>query len=297
MEYDFNGISINLKDQVCTLEGCIPGKIYPQANLYVRVENRCNANCKFCEYHGEYREFNLEYFKIISDLNKRGIVGKIQITGGEPTINNKLNDIVKIIREYFPDRFVGINTNGYNLGILEKLKDDVDNFAISRHHFDDNINQCIFGTNSIPSNLDIKDFIDKVGSDKVHITCNLMKDYINDEQAISEFLEKLTSVTGCNDFGLVTLMPINVYSKDQKVEFNKTGIDESNDYLRYRQYTKGDCCRCANYMYYCNSCNAISKLYGRFVMKNKDTTGILVYDLDTLKSGFNGPVIHVGDNK
>lgn len=295
MEYNFNGTVIYLKDKLCNNFEDAYSEMSPQANLYVRVGNACNANCKFCEYHGKNDEFDFNKFDLVlQELKSRGILGKIQLTGGEPSMyRDRLIKILSLVRKYFPDRFIGINSNGYDLLTLIEVKDFVDNFAISRHHYDDAINRVIFNTNNIPNSNQLKVFIDVVGSDKVHFSCNLMKSYISNTDEIKKYLEFCSSI-GCRDVGFVTLMPINEFADNEQVVFEDTGLNEDLEVLRYKQYEKSDgCCRCANYLYLCKSTNKFIDIYSRYAVKHNKTEGIISFSEDTLRFGFNSEIIKI----
>ena len=301
MKYNYNGTEIELRDTLCKLWNEEPGTMVPQANLYVRVTNTCNAHCKFCEYHGKQTEFNIEKFeKALEDLRDRGIVGKIQITGGEPSTVANLYDIVNLIRAYFPDRFIGINSNGYDLLRLIEVKDLVDNFAISRHHYDENVNSQIFDCNTVPLDNKLRVFIDIVGKDKIHFSCNLIKNYIDNINEVKKYLDWVSSIGG-NDVGFVTLMDINDFCKENQILFDNIGLENSYGIYKYREYTKCDnCCKCANYMYHCRETNQIVDIYGRFVINSSGSTGLISFDGQNLRAGFNGEIIskhYLKDNK
>lgn len=293
MQYDFNGVTIELKDRVCRLWNYIPGEINPQINLYIRATNICNANCKFCEYHGDKTEFNWETFEVVlNDLKERNILCKIQITGGEPSIiEDKLQRMCETIRQYFPDNFIGINSNGHNILSLVSINSLINNYSISRHHYDDEVNYKIFGTKSIPNSDELREFIKTVGDDKVHLSCNLMKNGISNSEEMKKYLEFCSSI-GCKDVGFVTLMDANEFCKNEQVIFDSTGVDESEDFLKYKQYTK-DCnkCRCANYLYHCKNTNSLIDVYGRFVTDKDNTPGILSFDGQHLRYGFSGSIL------
>lgn len=294
MQYDFNGVNINLKDKYCRLwdYNVVPAK--PQANLYIRVTNTCNANCKFCIYHGDYKTIDIDKFeKALKELRDRDIINKIQITGGEPSIATELHQLICIVREYFSDNFIGINSNGTDLARLKSVNSMVDNFAISRHHYKDDINRKIFNTNQVPDSEQLKDFIQTVGKDKIHFSCTLMKDYIGNIEEIKKYLDYVSSI-GCEDVGFVSLMDTNEYALEQRVTFYESGIEECKDFLKYKQYVKhGDCCRCANYLYFSTVTGKMIDIYGRFATDKDEATGMLSFDKDTLREGFNGKVIPI----
>lgn len=329
MEYNYNGTIINLKDKTCRLWDNPSEDIYPQANLYIRIGNKCNANCRFCEYHGKQSKFDYDKFDaVLRDLSKRKIIGKIQITGGEPTLDSKrLKRVVYQIRQYFPNIFIGINSNGSNLSLLKYLLTSPDNSyrinnaAISRHHYDDKLNREIFNVSvmsDIPSEIELKLFIlqvkaelDKLNkdshdeesldnnfdiSDAVHFSCNLISGYICDIESVKKYI-KWASNIGVEDFGFVTLMPINNFASSHRIDFGTLGFENNPEFLNYKQYKKEIdnkiCCKCANYLYYNAMSNKILDLYGRYVVEYKDTTGQLVFDGENLKTGFNGGIITI----
>lgn len=303
MQYKLGNIQIDLKDQTCIMSGpYISGKLNPQINLYIRATNLCNCRCEFCEYHGESTEFNLaEFERVIKILSNHGIIGKIQITGGEPTLCSDIYNIVRILRENFPNHFIGINSNGTNLETLVSLsdkllsgKDGVSNIAISRHHYDDEINREIFGTNRVPNKYELRDFINTVGTEKIHISCNIQKSYIGNLSEMYKFLDMASSI-GCTDVGFVGLMGVNNYSKKEKVDFYNILDDENAlEHIKTREFTeRHNWCRCANYVYIANSTAREISFYARQVLNTRESVNTLVFDGQKLRLGFSGPVINI----
>ncbi len=81
--------------------------------------------------------------------------------------------MVKICTEakkIFPLVKTSVNTNGSRLKDLEGI-DVLDNIALSRHHYDDEINNQIFGINTADTDI-LDSFKDK---HKLHLSCNLIK--------------------------------------------------------------------------------------------------------------------------
>lgn len=98
-------------------------KFFTKTPLHVSIEvtKRCNAKCSFCDYHKENipeKELDLSIFK-----RTRPIV--VSITGGEPTLRNDLEEIIKKIRKITPPTFISMITNGSTLTYerAKKLKD------------------------------------------------------------------------------------------------------------------------------------------------------------------------------
>ena len=297
LEYDFNGTKLRLKTEMCRLWDNEVIDIYPQTNLYIRINNRCNANCRFCEYHGDKTEFSFERLELaLNELSERGIIYKIQITGGETTLDReRLSTVVSLIRKYFDrnEYFVGINSNGYDLQAVLDVRESIQNIAISRHHYDDSVNSEIFGTLKVPTTQELKDFIAEMTPDMVHLSCNLMKDYIGSMDEIKKYLNYCIEI-GCKDMGFVTLMPVNEFAQQQHVLFDECGIEEDPLFYKYKQFTKcGNCCKCANYLYTSPTQFGMIDLYGRFVSKPDNTTGLISFDGYNLREGFNGSIINI----
>lgn len=303
MQYKLGDTMIDLKDQTCIMSGpYISGKLNPQINLYIRATNLCNCKCRFCEYHGENTVFNIEEFeRVIKTLSIQGIIGKIQITGGEPTLCPDIYNIVRILRDNFPNHFIGINSNGTNIETLVSLSnkllngnDGVSNIAISRHHYDDEINKEIFGNNNIPNKEELRKFIDTVGTEKIHISCNIQKNYIGSLTEMYKFLDMASSI-GCTDVGFVGLMDVNEYSREEKLDFYDLLDDETAlEHMKTREFTeRHGWCRCANYVYIANSTAQEISFYARQVLNLKESVNTLVFDGQKLRLGFSGPIINI----
>lgn len=98
--------------------------------LRVSVTERCNFRCRYCmpdkPFEWVPRENLLSYeelFAFIRIAIDNG-VRKIRITGGEPTLREDLDQLIKMIHDYKSDLDLALTTNGYLLeGMAQKLKD------------------------------------------------------------------------------------------------------------------------------------------------------------------------------
>ncbi|MDE7251628.1 MAG: radical SAM protein [Acetatifactor sp.] len=106
----------------------------------LKLTYQCNNDCRYCCQERGLRELE-------SCLSKEDVVGileeelesgidKIVLTGGEPTMNAQLREIVKVIREK-GIRTIQVQTNAQSLANKEYLdglvKAGVNNFAVSLH--------------------------------------------------------------------------------------------------------------------------------------------------------------------
>lgn len=264
-----------------------------QIALYVVLTRKCNVNCKFCEYHNSVSDINIEKFsKTLDWLLSFCDITTIHFTGGEPTLElDKLKQLCKLIKQ--KDRLIttSVNTNGTRLEELENIE-ELDNIALSRHAIDDVDNREIFRSDLVPTVDEIKKFKDK---HKLHLSCNLIKGYVDSKEKIIEYLE-FTSTLGINDVGIVSLMNINDFCEQHYVEFNNLNIKETEQFVKTKCFkniseeTGEICCKCENYLYRASNKNLVS-MYHRYAIKNNEIADYLVYEDNALKQGFNGEII------
>lgn len=284
---------IKFKHETCEMNGQTREIKDNEIALYVVVTGKCNAHCKFCEFTGERGTLDPERFKILFDeLSKICFITTVHFTGGEPTVEL---DTVKKCTDYIKQRSkwttTSVNTNGFKLGDLLEIE-TVDNVALSRHAISDEDNLEIFGTPTVPSIDRIKNCKHK---EKIHLSCNLIKDYIDTEDKILEYLE-FSSTIRVNDVGIVTLMNINDYCSKHFVDYPDLSNKESKKFIKTRCFrniggeTKKECCRCENYLYRASNLGMIS-MYHRYAIQSKEISNYLVYENGVLKQGFNGEEI------
>jgi molybdenum cofactor biosynthesis enzyme MoaA len=256
----------------------------PLINVYVRLQNVCNANCDFCEFCGEAKQFNEEKFKnLIIRLHRSNKykINKLSFTGGEPTLDFALfKHMLNFVNDLDDDIFTVVNTNGLHLNELSKM--NINSIALSRHHYDDEINQSIFHT-KVPTTEEIRN----IRKNNVHLSCNLCKDYVGTKDEVLNYLE-WCSKCGVQDVGFVGLMNVNDFCKEQFVDYDVLKIPSKRIMQTKRQSKcEGDkiTCKCANYVY-AGDDNLVS-FYCRYYACN-NTESVLVYDIDTFKNGFAG---------
>ena len=263
----------------------------PQVNVYVRLQNTCNANCKFCEFCGKAKKFDEEKFKSLLIkllLNNQLKINKLSFTGGEPTLDFDLfKRMLDFVNTHGKDIFTVVNTNGLHLKELATL--DINSVALSRHHYDDDVNTSIFQT-KVPSAEDISSYIkthtEMYGEDNLHVSCNLQRDYIGSSEEVKKYLEWCSN-TGISDVGFVGLMNVNEYCKEQFVDYDVLRIPDKK-IIQTKRFSKDDgkqiTCKCANFVY---AGENLVKFYCRYYACNNKES-VLVYDIDEFKHGFAG---------
>lgn len=288
------GTDIGIKEYHCTQGTCHDlVKVRDKyVNLYIKVTEVCQARCKFCEFcTGGISDFDVyKMHYVLTEIQKVVKINKISFTGGEVTLGmTRFINIVEIARKACPDAFFVTNTNGYNIGLLDQVE-EIDNISLSRHHYNDEINASIFDPKAdgrIPTSEQIANLKNK---HKMHLSCNLMKDYIGGVSEMMKYMDWAAHV-GIPDVGFVTLMKVNDYCKEQHVDFRDLVIPEK-DMILYKSWRNGQLCSCSNYLYNPSTADELVKVYARYnhdYLKGNESN--LVFDGKNLRNGFYGDVI------
>lgn len=284
---------IDIKDVSCGMNGS-PGMPYYdlRINVYTCLTHKCNAKCLFCEYH--YDDVNIFDFSkwcyCIDEIVEKFGIFKASFTGGEPSL--KIDDLKKCLK-YLKNKdeniFTIINTNGLKLKELEGI-DELDNIALSRHALTDKENFKIFRTDTVATLQDIRNFKDK---DKIHLSCNIIKGFIDNDEKIKEYFEMAANI-GVSDVGFVTLMPINKYAEEHSIDFSDIPLTLNNKFIVNRYFDRivnDKCvCKCRNYLYSAKNRKIITG-YSRYYVDRNYTDGNLVYMDNILRQGFTGEII------
>lgn len=284
---------IQVRDYYCQLDDLNPTQIRePYINLYVNITNLCNANCEFCCNSSNKNNniiFDFEKFKtVIDEISNVMNIHKVSFTGGEPTLNIELlNNCLHYIKNKNEKIFTVINTNGFRLSKLADILSSIDSIALSRHHYNDDVNSSIFHLCSVPSKQIINSFSDK---SKLHLSCNLMKDYIGNKDEVIKYLEWASQI-GCNDIGFVSLMSTNDYCNNQFIDFKDLDFENTPDVFITKNWNHQNLCRCRNYIYIADNTEIIN-IYSRYYKNPSYSGSALVYDGTYLRLGFNGEIIY-----
>jgi len=262
----------------------------PYVNLYIRFKG-CNAKCKFCEYSDTANKFNIEKFKfILEELKKNISIKKVSLTGGEPTLNfDKFKEITLLANEILNESAFVLNTNGFN---LQKIFNDevlgyIDNISISRHHYNDDLNNEILGLNTIRSS-ELKEYAAEYeDTELLHFSCNLTKGYIDSKKEILKYLE-YTNDTNVHSVGFVQLMPINDYCKEHFVHIDLDSLLSKRFNLLKRTKKLG-ACECNNYVYIPKKMkNSAVRVYYKNTYFPEKMINDLTFDGENLFYGFDG---------
>lgn len=278
--------TLSLRDTYCSLNDNEPSQVDgPYINLYIQTTLTCNATCPFCVFRRKESTFDFKKFvEAVLEIKRNGVeLRRVNITGGEPSLDLKLySHIVDAIRLFEPDCFLGVNSNGSNLHGLFAASKDVDTVTISRHHENDAIHSSLMGI-EMPT-------MEALGmyADKLHLSCNLMKDYVYDKKSVTKYLNKCLKY-GIKDVGFVGLMKLNKFCEEHFIDFRSlfSGDLKSDNVLELKEWNNGDSCRCANYAYISDEHKSICQFYARHYCKANNNENTLVFNGQNLTVGFD----------
>jgi len=283
---------LNFKHKSCIFNNSIEEDIpHNYVNLYVKIADRCNAGCEFCEYRNLSTCFKFNYGKFVEIINTLTFnsvrIQKVSFTGGEPTLNlQALHACLRFLKTLDYPPFTVVNSNGFGLAFLV-ADHNLDNISLSRHAILDSDHFNIMKTNSVPSTEELKRYYK--GS-KIHLTCNLIKGQVDSEESILDYLE-YASRLGVYDVGFVSLMKINHFCEEHHIDFDDISFS-TQQVVCNKEWSYKDVCKCKNFLYLPKKGNKVVKFYSRYRCKNKaDSESNYVFDGEHLRSNFGGKII------
>lgn len=202
------------------------GKSYQVAsgfNLYIDISAACNASCPFCIAPTIGREDGPGFFdgaKFALDLTE-SIIGTIQVVGGEPMISRRLPRLLEEIgkRDY---RRTIVNTNGSFVSneIVSAMKSArVTNINVSRHHYDELLNQEVMKFRPGLPNATLASGIKRIIDSGINLRmqCNLIKGYIDSVQKMLGYIDWCVGL-GCKEISFSQIFPLNLFDYQVPIE-------------------------------------------------------------------------------
>ena len=289
------GKQVKLKTHHCHLFGSEEMIEDQYINLYVRTKF-CNAKCKFCIYADDASKFNKDrYIQVLEEITSKIKIKKIAVSGGEPTLYwDNFKFIAEQGRKYAPNTELSMNTDGLRWRQLfeDPIYKEFDYIQLSRHHYNDTINDEIFGCKT-PTWEEIKEMcLLQTHPHQIQFRCNLIDGYIDSKEEVFKFLDWSNDL-GINDVGLVSLMPVNEYSKEKYIFFHIAQLIGDNFMLTQKWERHGGGCECFNYVYLPpdDKFRRPIKVYHKNTFKPSDVTETIVFDGYNLRVGFDGEII------
>lgn len=262
----------------------------PFVNLYVKITDRCNAHCPFCcngtRHNLSSTSFDTDkLLHIIREIVGNGIkLNRISLTGGEPGLcPDIVSDLLQRISESEECAFtqVQLNTNGLNRDSRMLMHHRrLDSISLSLHHYDVDKLSELYG-HSVDFNplAGITDI-----SDKLNISCNLIKGYIDSAAEIEKMLY-YAAANGIKTVGFVSLMQKNRYCQERFVDFRQIDLSAISALILSGERALPNICGCSNYLFYAK--DNMMEVYFRINENTMYCGSSLLYDGVYLRQGFN----------
>lgn len=299
MKTVFKGKTIKTSTFACSINGQKRLKITrPYVNLYVRVVDICPCKCGFCLYAGSAghanhasKHFDHEKFReVYAEILKTFYVNKVAITGGEPTLRPEtVERVIRDVSKASPKVAITINTNGHNLKSLDKkpILSKIHDIALSVHEYSDSQNDVVFGSRHHAKMSDIAEFSAK---DKIHLRCNLIQGFIDSPKEVAKYIEKFSDM-GITDFGFVTLWGDTGWAINKFVGYEEAGLLNLPNSRLVEGRSNGRGCTCRNLIAYTEKGRLVRYYTREDNSDHSEPSNSLVYDIDTLLTGFGGETI------
>jgi MoaA/NifB/PqqE/SkfB family radical SAM enzyme len=159
-------------------------------NFSIVLPGKCNGNCGFCFWkESSACENYIQNLKeTINNLPEQFY--QLSLTGGEPTLSPYFSDILENIDT---DRWLNtvLTTNGVNLKkFIHQLEGKIQHVNISRHHYDDKINESIFESKSVPSANFLKKLVKELNDVGIDVTYSaVITEHLNNKDEIKKFIK------------------------------------------------------------------------------------------------------------
>ena len=113
-------------------------------NLSIVMPGGCNGKCDFCFWKKSKPCDN--YLEKLNDImySLPSQFYQLSITGGEPTLSPYLENVLNLIDRNIFTHTVLTSNGSKLLESISMLEGKIDHVNISRHHFEDSINDSIF---------------------------------------------------------------------------------------------------------------------------------------------------------
>ena len=288
-----------VKDELCSTDPNDSKKCHATLRLYIKLTDNCNAHCLFCANGNSCDYGNLDLNKleyVIRYLISEDRLQGISITGGEPLLEyNKLFQLLDLIYTIDPNLEIQISTNGINLLKLLNYPEinKLESIHISRHHYDDDINNHIFKSDRVAQAKDIISLQEHLEDKKIiNINTLVMKDYISNSTEIKNMLDHVGEL-GVYKNGFVSLMKCNSYTEEQFINFNDIFSHLDSSFYKGHHFYHREYCECLDGIYL-TKYNKLVEYYARMLKNcNCPYTTQLVYTSDNrLTAGFGKKLIY-----
>lgn len=272
------GKEINLKNYSCCKVKNTEQPAYPIINLYIQTTPACNGKCKFCDTRNQSTKFNFNLLdSVIQEMSEKHILGKIAIAGGEPLLT--LDRSVRIAEKY-KDKYLTLNTNAFNLDSLKILYPYMKEIDISKHHYDNSINDKIMGIKTAT----MEELNSNNLTDKTSINCVFQKEGLSTKDDLYKMMEELGK-NNIKNLKAISLLPLTEYAKNNYVDLVTLMQDFESEVNDGYLYDK-DMCQCFRFLYVTSSANLVITTIRETFNDNYSCVKQFVFNGEHLYDGF-----------
>jgi hypothetical protein len=261
-------------------------RLHKNVNLYIDTTAKCPFNCGFCiakTLDGRGAEFvSVEKVKaIIAELEKAEVFFTCQITGGEPTLHPRIDELRAICGK----RKTVINTNFPSAALAS-----FNHVNVSCHHYNRIIEAGIMG-----GDRDREALSYGIGGirDKIRLQCNIIGGKVDTFGEVAQYIAWGYHALGITNyaFSFLTALPSNGFYSDGIIEYVKdrpaisfneiVSEFEKRDHFRFKKYRGGVACyyEIWEYTAYENPITIVIKYSDNHVLHALDSSPDLVPDM------------------
>ena len=295
------GKPVRVKNTICARDGG-GYRLKPDPaplQLSILPSRLCDARCPFCIAAPTDDPARIDpdrLLPVLRALQAEGRVRGVSITGGEPCLDMDLLDrVIHMCFDVFgPALEVTLDTNGSGLDQLRSLTDlyRLDTIHISRHHWDDEANDRIFGK-KMPTAAQLRDALRDIACPGLFVlNCMLLRDYVATPEDARRYLDFAIEM-GAGKVSFITASPVNPWTAANRVRFDSVLRDGDPSLLFTRGYRDFDLCRCRDGVYVSPE-GRLMEFYGRQSVSADCgyCRGLVIEPDGTLKAGFGGQVLY-----
>lgn len=159
-------------------------------NFSIVVPGGCNGNCEFCFWKNDKAcgNYTQQLRETLDSMPSQFY--QLSLTGGEPTLSPYFEDILENINT---DKWTHtvLTTNGTNLKkYIPQLEGKIQHVNISRHHYDEKVNESVFDSVSIPSNDKIRELVVELNKVGIDVTFSaVLTEHLSTKEDIKKYIK------------------------------------------------------------------------------------------------------------
>lgn len=165
----------------------------------------CNQNCLFCD--AAHSRFDDRAEMVADGLASDALAGRVNITGGEPTLDPRLTGLIKKIKRN-RSKYVAVLTNGLKLASEKYLRDleaaGLDEVVLS--FFEPEAERYDFLADAPGAFAKKTAAMENLGRSKIKTTVNLLV-YSGNQSSVSGIMKMLCKKYGIKNFAISVLEP------------------------------------------------------------------------------------------